>query len=89
MPWTRRALTPDPDGARTDFTAPTAFVAGTARAVVNGVAYDPSDDQWGYSELSTTEIRFANPPKAGFGLMLDYQEPVVSGSPFDPSGVYP
>jgi hypothetical protein len=81
-------LTPDPDGAVTDFAVPTRFVLGSLRAIVNGLVTPADDDQWGYTELDEFTIRFTNPPKTGFRLQAFYREPYAEGSPFQ-DGVIP
>lgn len=81
-------LTPDPDGAVKDFSVPTRFDLGSIRAIINGMATPADDDQWGYTELSDTTIRFTNAPKAGFRLQAFYREPYAEGSPFQ-DGVIP
>jgi hypothetical protein len=80
-------LTPEPDGVVTDFIVPTRFDLGSVRAIVNGIVYPPSDEQWGYAELNETTIRFTNPPKAGFVLQAFYREPYAEGSPFGPDPI--
>jgi hypothetical protein len=85
-----------PNGVLTDFTTPSEFVAGSLRAIWNGQVYKPDDDKFGWTELSTTKIRFTNPPRAGDVMTCFYQElsaiPGISnvkGSPFHPNDSYP
>jgi len=84
-----RDLAGDVNGVNKDYTSPTPFVLGTARAIVNGAPYSPSDDQWGYTELDDTTIRMNNAPKTGFIMQLFYREQIAEGSPFHPTGAYP
>ena len=77
------------DGANTDFTVPTQFELGSTRGIVNGLTYEPGDEQWGHSELNETTVRFVNAPKVGFRLQMFYREPIAEGSPHHPSDTYP
>lgn len=80
-------LAPEPDGVETDFTVPSRFQLGSFRAIVNGIVYDPSDEQWGFAELNPTTVRFLHAPKAGFHLQGYYREPYAEGSPFGPDPI--
>jgi hypothetical protein len=75
------------DGANRTFTAPTRFVLGSTRAIVNGVVYTADDDVWGYAELNTNTVRFNRAPKLGFVLSLFYREAQAEGSPFSGGAV--
>ena len=70
------------DGTNKTFTITERFELGTARAIVNGIVYEPHDEYFGYVELNTNTIRFANPPKVGFVLQLFYRGATAEGSPF-------
>jgi len=72
------------NGVNKNFTTPAEFIAGTERAIVNGVLYHESDLYFGWSRISTTEIQFAKAPQAGWGLQLFMQEAEMQGSPFGP-----
>jgi len=78
-----------PNGARTNFTTPTPFTPGTFRLIRNGQAYEPDDDTFGWTEVSTTEVQLTEAPITGEVLQGFYSELRSEGSPFDPAGVLP
>jgi len=82
-------LTGAVNGVNRNYAAPSAFVTGTAKVVINGVTYAASDSYWGFVETSSTTIRMTTPPKTGFVMQLFYVEQELTGTPFDPSGEYP
>lgn len=84
-----RDLSGTVDGANTDFTTSTPYVAGTIRVFVNGILYSPSDTQWGYTELDDTTIRMTTAPLSGYTMQAFYREQIAEGSPFHPTGSYP
>lgn len=75
-------LTGDVDGVNRDFTVPTLFELGTLIVAINGLIYQPDDEQFGYAELNSTTVRFDTAPKAGSVLQGIYAEPQAEGSPF-------
>jgi hypothetical protein len=77
------------DGVNDEFGTPTDYDSGSLRAIVNGAIYDPSDEQYGLTELTGNTFRLNTPPKAGFILQVSYREIPVVGSPYDPDGVLP
>ena len=77
------------DGVADEFGTPTDYDAGSLHAIVNGAMYDPSDDQYGITELTSNTFRINTPPKVGFVLQVFYREIPVVGSPTDPDGVLP
>ena len=77
------------DGVNKIFTAPSNFLAGSLRAFRNGIAYEPDDDVWGWSELSTTQIEFINAPMEDTVVTAFYTEIRSTGTPFDPDGIFP
>lgn len=85
------------DSVNKGFSTPTRFVAGSIKVMVNGQVYEPSDDNYGWSETSDQSIEFANPPWVNDILQAFYQDldsegvslQNVVGSPFDPTGVLP
>jgi hypothetical protein len=77
------------DGANPTFETPTEYVPGSARGIVNGLTYDPSDPVYGITETPYTEITFAVAPKVGSVIQVFYSETPFEGSPFDPAGVLP
>lgn len=79
----------DVDGVNDEFGTPTDYTAGSLRSIVNGAIYDPSDDQYGITELTSNTFRINTPPKVGFVLQVLYREIPVVGSPWDPDGVLP
>ena len=85
------------DGANKIFFAPTTFVAGTFRLVMNGQVYESNDDRKGWVELSDQSVELIEAPRIGDVLQAFYQDKdsehlgldSVKGSPFDPAGVLP
>lgn len=63
------------------FTTPELFVAGTFRLFHNGVLYEPSDDVWGYTELSQSSVKLIRAPRAGDVLQGLYEINQGSASP--------
>ena len=78
-------LAGDVNGVNRNFTTAAPFIAGTERAIVNGVLYHESDLYFGWTRISTTEIQFVKAPAIGTGLQLFMQEAEPQGSPFHPS----
>lgn len=85
-----------PNGALTQFSTPTAYATGTIKVFLNGQQVEPTDDKWGWSEVSDSMIDFTTPPNVGDVLTAFYQESSavpgisnVKGSPFHPSGLLP
>lgn len=84
-----KRLSGDADGVNTVFTTPTPFVAGSLRALRNGVVYEPDDEVFGWAENSTTEIEFITAPMEDTVVQAFYTEIRSEGSPYDPDGVLP
>ena len=77
------------DGANKVFTAPSAFLPGSLRALRNGIAYESDDDVYGWTELSVTQIEFTTAPMEDTVVQAFYTEIKSEGTPFDPDGVLP
>ncbi len=85
------------DSANKGFSTPTRFVADSIKVMVNGQVYEPSDNNYGWTETSDQSIEFTNSPWVGDILQAFYQDldsegvslQNVVGSPFDPTGVLP
>lgn len=85
------------DSVNKGFSTPSRYVAGTIKVMVNGQTYEPSDDNYGWTELTDISIEFTNPPWVGDILQAFYNDldsegislQNVVGTPFDPSGVLP
>lgn len=77
------------DGVNPTFETPTEYVPGTARGIVNGLTYDPSDSVYGITESPYTEITFNVAPKVGSVVQVFYSETPFEGSPFDPENILP
>lgn len=85
-----------PSGLLKNFTTPTAFVAGTFRAVWNGQVYEPDDGRYGWVEISDNQVEFTQAPMTDDVMSCFYQELStvpgignVKGSPFHPTGSFP
>lgn len=73
------------DGANRNFTTPAPFVTGTIKSIINGVVYESTDDNYGFTEVSSSEIQLNTAPKSWYKLQLFMQEAEMQGSPFHPS----
>ena len=62
-------LTPVPDGVRTLFTAPDVYIANSTGVFLNGIR---EIRNLHYSEYSTTQVQFTDPPLATDILSIDY-----------------
>ena len=77
------------DGVNKIFTTPSPFLSGTLRVLRNGIAYEPDDDVWGWTELSVTQIEFTTAPMEDTVVQAFYTEIKSTGTPFDPDGILP
>jgi hypothetical protein len=84
-----------PNGVLKQFATPSAYLSGSIRVFLNGQLVDPTDNLWGWTEISDSVIEFTNAPETGDVLETFYQElsPVPGinnfvASPFHPTGDY-
>jgi hypothetical protein len=88
----------DVNGVNTSFSTPTKFVADSLRVLLNGQAYEPDDDKYGWSEDSDQTIILITPPRTNDIIQAFYEDKTeagqigvegVVGSPFSIDGTYP
>lgn len=80
------------DGVRRVFATPEIYRSGSIRLLVNGIAYPPDDEQFGWLESSATTIELFVAPRSGDSLAAIYQVSTeifatgdVVGSQFPPA----
>jgi hypothetical protein len=83
-----KRLNETPDGARTTFTTPDLFAAGSFRLVRNGSVYESDDSRFGWTETDQQTIELTEAPESGEVLQGFYTLLTSCGTPFDPGGTY-
>jgi hypothetical protein len=77
------------NGSNRVFDTPTTYVAGSIIPIINGVVYAAADDDWGCAEVDSNTIRLNTAPAVGYLVQAFYVESEATGSPFDPTGMFP